>query len=136
MNARQVAVAAMADLDAARGVVCSRLPAAPRYPAPAMFAALEALPVTLVQHGAGYDEAEAHALALAGAGATYVSSYNDTGVIAGQSTIGRELDAQLPGPPTVACPLGGGGLSSGLGLWAAGRPQARVVAVESERSPG
>jgi threonine dehydratase len=104
---------------------------------PAKVSALEALPVMLVRHGAGYDEAEAHALELAvSQGATYVSSYNDTGVIAGQSTIGRELDAQLPGAATVACPLGGGSLSSGLGLWAAGRRGARVVGVEAERSPG
>ena len=102
----------------------------------AKLAALEALPVTLILHGAGYDDAEAHALELAAQGATYVSSYNDTGVIAGQATIGRELDAQLPAAPTVACPLGGGSLSSGLGLWAAGRPGARVVAIEAERSPG
>jgi threonine dehydratase len=102
---------------------------------PAKVAALQALPVTLIQHGADYDEAEAHALELAAQGATYLSSYNDTGVIAGQATIGRELDAQLPGPLTVASPLGGGSLSSGLGLWAAGRDGARVVAVEAERSP-
>jgi threonine dehydratase len=103
---------------------------------PAKIAALEALPVTLVRHGAGYDDAEAHALELAADGGTYVSGYNDTGVIAGQSTLGRELDAQLPRTLTVACPLGGGSLSSGLGLWASGRAGARVVAVEAERSPG
>jgi threonine dehydratase len=102
---------------------------------PAKVAALDALPVTLVKHGADYDEAEAHALELAAAGAAYVSSYNDTGVIAGQSTIGRELDAQLPGELSVACPLGGGSLASGLGLWAAARAGARVVGVEAERSP-
>ena len=100
---------------------------------PAKVAALRALPVGLVQHGAGYDEAELHALALPGA--TYVSSYNDTGVIAGQATLGRELDAQLPGPVEVAVPLGGGSLASGLGLWAAGRADARVTAVEAARSP-
>ena len=103
---------------------------------PAKVEALKALPVTLVQHGAGYDEAEAHALELgAGEGTAFVSSYNDTGVIAGQSTLGRELDAQLPGPLTVVAPIGGGSLASGLGLWAAGRDGARVVAVEAERSP-
>ncbi|MGI8780432.1 MAG: threonine ammonia-lyase [Solirubrobacteraceae bacterium] len=102
---------------------------------PAKLAALQALPVTLVRHGASYDEAEAHALTLAAQGATYVSAYNDTGVIAGQATIGRELAAQAPGPLTVACPLGGGSLASGLGLWAAGRAGARVVAIEAERSP-
>jgi threonine dehydratase len=98
---------------------------------PAKVAALQALPVTLVQHGADYDAAEAHALSLDGA---YVSSYNDTGVIAGQSTLGRELDAQMPGPVTVVAPLGGGSLASGLGLWAAGRDGARVIGVEAERS--
>jgi threonine dehydratase len=98
--------------------------------------ALEALPVMLVRHGADYDEAEAHALGVAEAGAAvYVSSYNDTGVIAGQATIGRELAAQLPGPLTIACPLGGGSLASGLGLWAAGDADVRVVGVEAERSP-
>jgi threonine dehydratase len=102
---------------------------------PAKLAALEALPVTLIQHGAGYDDAERHALSLAVDGTTYVSSYNDTGMIAGQSTIGRELDVQLTGPLTVACPLGGGSLASGLGLWAAERAGARVVAIEAERSP-
>jgi threonine dehydratase len=107
----------------------------PESASPAKLAALEALPVTLLRRGAGDDEAEAHALELAAAGATMVSAYNDTGVIAGQATIGRELDAQLPAPPTVVCGLGGGGLASGLGLWAAGRPGARVVAVEPERSP-
>jgi threonine dehydratase len=107
----------------------------PESASPAKLAALEALPVRLVRRGPGYDEAEAHALELAAAGATMVSAYNDTGVIAGQATIGRELDAQLPAPPTVVCGLGGGGLASGLGLWAAGRAGARVVAVEPERSP-
>jgi threonine dehydratase len=100
---------------------------------PAKVAALRALPVELIRHGADYDEAEAHALSLGGA--TYISSYNDTGVIAGQSTIGRELDDQLPGPLAVVAPLGGGSLASGLGLWASGRAGARVIAVEAERSP-
>ena len=101
---------------------------------PAKVAALEALPVTLVRHGDDYDAAEAHALTLAGA--TYVSSYNDTGLIAGQASIGRELDARFRGPLTVIAPTGGGGLAAGLGLWAAQRTGggARVVAVEAERS--
>jgi threonine dehydratase len=105
----------------------------PETASPAKVAALRALPVELVQHGAGYDEAEAHALSLEGA--TYVSSYNDTAVIAGQATIGRELDLSFPDALTVAAPVGGGGLVSGLGLWAAGRAGARVVGVEADRSP-
>ena len=107
----------------------------PANGSPAKIAALQALPVALEQHGAGYDEAELHALRLAESGAAYVSAYNDTHTIAGQSTIGRELDEQLAGPLTVICPVGGGGLASGLGLWAAGRADARVVGVEAEQSP-
>jgi threonine dehydratase len=96
---------------------------------PAKVAALKALPVTLVQHGADYDAAEAHALTLEG---TYVSSYNDTGLIAGNATIGRELPA---GPVCVLAPVGGGGLGAALGLWASLRGDgARVIGVEAERS--
>ncbi|MFB4295953.1 threonine/serine dehydratase [Actinomadura sp. NTSP31] len=96
-----------------------------------------AYPVRLVQHGDTYDEAEAHALTLPG---RYVSPYNDPAVIAGQGTIGRELDAQLDGelggPLTVIAPVGGGGLLAGLSLWARGRGDVRVVGVESAVSRG
>jgi len=108
----------------------------PETASPAKLAALASLPIEVVRHGRGYDEAEAHALALAAQGARYVSPYNDADVIAGQATLGRELDVQLAGAPvTVVCALGGGGLGSGLGLWAAGRREATVVGVEAERSP-
>ncbi len=106
------------------------------HASPAKVAALEALPVTLIQHGADLDAAEAHAGAVAAeGGGAYVSAYNDTGVIAGQSTIGRELEAELGDTLTVAAPLGGGSLASGLGLWRAGREGIRVVAIEAARSP-
>jgi threonine dehydratase len=106
----------------------------PENASPAKLAALERFDARLVRHGASYDEAEAHALELAERGAVYVSPYNDARVIAGQSTIGRELEGAFAGPVTVVCPLGGGGLASGLALWASTRAGARVVAVESEHS--
>jgi threonine dehydratase len=109
----------------------------PDTASPAKIAALSAFPdVALVRHGSSYDGAEAHALSLAAAGATYVSPYNDRQVIAGQASLGRELEGALEGPLTVVCPLGGGGLASGLGLWASSARSggARVVAVESRRS--
>lgn len=107
----------------------------PETASPAKVEALERFDARLVRHGSGYDEAEARALELAVAGADYVSPYNDTHVIAGQATIGREIAAQLSGPLTVICPLGGGGLASGLGLWASSsRAGVRVVAVEARRS--
>jgi threonine dehydratase len=101
---------------------------------PAKVDALRAFGVELVRFGDSYDDAEAHAIALAGRGALYVSAYNDTHVIAGQATLGRELDSQLDGPLTVVCGVGGGGLAAGLGLWAAGRPEVRIVGVEAAGS--
>ncbi|WP_433472924.1 threonine ammonia-lyase [Spirillospora sp. CA-142024] len=92
-----------------------------------------AFPVRLVQHGTTYDEAEAHAMTLPG---HYVSPYNDPAVIAGQGTIGRELERQVDGPLTVIAPVGGGGLLAGLCLWARERGNVRVVGVESAVSRG
>jgi threonine dehydratase len=107
----------------------------PETASPAKLAALERFDVEVVRHGPDYDAAEAEALARASGGAVYVSAYNDPEEIAGQASIGAELDAQIDGPLTVVAPLGGGGLASGLGLWAATREGARVVAAEAERSP-
>ncbi len=101
---------------------------------PAKVGRLRRMGVDLVETGASYDEAEAHALRLAEHGGYYLSGYNDALVISGQATIGRELDAQISGPLTVVCGVGGGGLASGLGLWAAQRPEVRVVGVEAEAS--
>ncbi|TDD73239.1 pyridoxal-phosphate dependent enzyme [Actinomadura darangshiensis] len=92
-----------------------------------------AFPVRIVQHGTTYDEAEAHAMTLPG---HFVSPYNDPAVIAGQGTIGSELDRQAEGPLTVIAPVGGGGLLAGLCLWARARGDVRVVGVESAVSRG
>jgi threonine dehydratase len=109
----------------------------PDNASPAKLAALERFDVVLERVGSSYDEAETHALSLTAQGAVYVSPYNDPRVIAGQATIGAEIDAALGSSAvTVVAPLGGGGLASGLGLWSSGRAggRARVVAVEAERS--
>jgi threonine dehydratase len=101
---------------------------------PAKVAAIRQFDVGLVQVGTSYEDAEQHALELAAAGAEYVSPYNDPRVIAGQATIGTELADQVPGPLTVVCGVGGGGMASGIGLWASTRPDTRVVGVEVEAS--
>jgi threonine dehydratase len=103
-------------------------------------AAIERFSVALVRHGTSYEEAEAHALGLAEAGAVFVSPYNDPNVIAGQGTIFGELLDQVPEVATVVTPIGGGGLASGLGLAAStareGRgTELRVVGAESAQSP-
>ena len=97
----------------------------------AKVARLRTFPVRLVEHGAGYDEAEAHALALADAGAVFVSPYNDRQVMAGAGTVAVELREQVPDLARVVVPVGGGGLVSGVATWlAAHAPQVEVVGVE------
>jgi threonine dehydratase len=55
-------------------------------------------------------------------------------VIAGQGTLGIELDEQLEDVEAVVVPVGGGGLASGIALALAElRPGVRVVGVQAER---
>jgi threonine dehydratase len=92
---------------------------------PRKIEALRAFDVELVIHGADFDEAERHALTLAG---RYVSPYNDHDVIAGAGTIALELPA---GTETVVVPIGGGGLASGIRL----ATEARLVGVVPANFP-
>ena len=87
---------------------------------PAKIAKLRAQPIELILHGDS-DAAEMYAPTLVGPGSSYVSPYNDTLVIAGQATVGRELEAQTSGPLTLVVPVGGGGLLAGAVLWARAR---------------
>lgn len=107
----------------------------PENASAAKLAALTQWPVRVVRHGTSYDEAEAYALDLAARdGGEFISGYNDPKVIAGAATIGYELDDQLDGPLTVVCGIGGGGLSSGLALWAASQPGTDLICVEAAAS--
>lgn len=93
--------------------------------------------VTLVQYGLSYDEAEVYATGLVATepAATYISPYGDYAVIAGASTIGAEIGEALPDLSlTIVAGLGGGGLCSGLALYAGGHGDADVVAVEASSS--
>jgi threonine dehydratase len=107
----------------------------PETASPAKLAALRAAGADLVVHGVDVDAAEALALSVAADGAEFVSAYNDTDVIAGNATIGAELDAVFGSDELcVVVPIGGGGLLAGIAVWARGRPNVRVVGVEAEAS--
>jgi threonine dehydratase len=68
--------------------------------------------------------------------AVYVPPYNDPDVIAGQGTIGAEILDEWPVCDAIVVPIGGGGLISGIGLWAkAVRPGLRLVGVQPSASP-
>jgi threonine dehydratase len=77
----------------------------------------------IARHGAelklaaGYDEAEQAAKRHAASGdAIYISPYANADVIAGAGTIAFEIFEDLPEVATIAVPVGGGGLASGIGL--------------------
>ena len=97
-------------------------------------AALETFAVELVAAGTSYDEAEAHALDLAAAGAHFISPYNDPDTIAGQGTIALELFEQMPEVRQIIVPIGGGGLISGIGLACTLRNDVRVIGVQAAAS--
>ncbi|MBO6703392.1 MAG: threonine ammonia-lyase, biosynthetic [Pseudomonadales bacterium] len=92
-----------------------------------------------ILHGDSYDEASAHAQALAKKhGYTYVHPFDDTDVIAGQGTIGMEILRQTREPvDAIYVPVGGGGLIGGIGAYVKYlQPDCRIIGVECEGSAG
>ena len=89
----------------------------------------------VVLGGDSIDEAlEAASAHAAATGAVVVHPFDDPAVIAGQDTIGLELDEQLDEIETLVVPVGGGGLSAGIALaFAELRPSVRIVGVQAER---
>jgi threonine dehydratase len=66
-------------------------------------------------------------------GATLVHPYNDLRVMAGQGTAGLELLEEVHDLDCIVCPVGGGGLLSGVAVAAKGiRPGIRVIGAEPE----
>lgn|SRR3989338_2976429 len=86
-------------------------------------------------HGENYDEAHEAALKYSlESGAFYLHAYNDTSVIAGQGTVGLEILEQLPQVDLILCPVGGGGLISGIAVALENQP-IRMMGVQSESMP-
>jgi threonine dehydratase len=87
----------------------------------------------LLDHEPTYDDAEVAAKEFAAAtGATFVHSFADAAVVAGQGTIGFEILEDLPSVHDVIVPVGGGGLIAGIGiaLQSSGK-EIRLVGVQS-----
>ncbi len=84
--------------------------------------------------GDSVDEAIAAAQARAvELNATFVSPYDDEGVVAGQATLGLELLGDIPAMSQVLVPVGGGGLISGVAVAIKlARPDVKIVGVQVE----
>ena len=92
----------------------------------AKVAAIRSFGATVHRGGAGVGDCLASARAAADErGLTFVSPYDDYDVIAGQAGVGLELaEATCPTWRGWSCPVGGGGLASGVAL-ARPRPASR-----------
>ena len=84
-----------------------------------------------------YDDAYAHACRLQQeTGSTFIHPFNDDKVIAGQGTIGLEILDQLADVDAVICPIGGGGLISGVAYAIKTlNPNVKVYGVQAENAP-
>jgi len=90
--------------------------------------------VRLVVGGANYEEArQASEARAAETGALLVHAYDQAEVLAGQGTIGLELQAEAPDLTHLMVAVGGGGLLGGIVASYAGR--IGIVAVEPEECP-
>jgi len=91
----------------------------------------------VVLQGEGVEEAAAFARKAGHErGLTFIHPYDDPLVIAGQGTIALEMLGAAPEIDTLAVPIGGGGLISGIAIAAkALRPDIQVVGVQAALYP-
>lgn len=93
----------------------------------------------VILHGQSYTESEARAREIAeDEGQVFIHAFDDDLVIAGQGTIGREIMEHETGSEidAVICPIGGGGLISGIACYIKEtRPDIRIIGVQTESFP-
>lgn len=103
----------------------------PQGSSPMKVAATRAHGAEVVLHG-DINEAMDHMEALrAERGLVLVHPFNDRRIIAGQGTVGLEILEQCADVEQILCPVGGGGLISGIGIAVKSqRPDVRLIGVE------
>lgn len=86
----------------------------------------------IIRYGEVYGDSEEKAWELEKQGMTLVHPFDDPRVVAGQGTIGLEIDEDAPKDlGTVIVPVGGGGLISGVALGMKyTRPKVKIIGVE------
>jgi threonine dehydratase len=124
--------AGLATALAARMLRVSSTIVMPSRPSEAKRAAIEQAGGQVILHGTSTDQMLAEALAISTRdGCAFIHPFDQPEVIAGQGTIGIELDGQVGELDTILIPAGGGGLLAGVGLALRElRPQVEVIGVE------
>ena len=98
---------------------------------------IQAFGATINTDYATYDDAQVAAEEYARkVGATFVHSFSDRAVVAGQGTVGVEILEDMPNVKNVIVPVGGGGLIGGIGIVIkSANPDIRVLGVQSTQTP-
>lgn len=93
--------------------------------------------VEIILKGATFDEAHDISKEFQRErGLTFVHTYDDPLVVAGQGTVGLEIMEQWPEVEAILVPIGGGGLIAGTAVAAKTiNPQVQIIGVQSEASP-
>jgi len=113
------------------------LPDNPETAPPVKAARIEKAGATIVRHGQHYGDSGVKAAELGEQGMVLIHPFDDPNVVAGQGTIGLEIDEDAPEDlDKVLVPIGGGGLISGVALALKfKRPDVRMVGIESYAAP-
>ena len=106
----------------------------PEISSPAKVRFIEGYGAAVTVVGKNYAEAlEASTVRAEESGAVVVHAYDQPEVVAGQGTLGREIEGQAPELDTVLVAVGGAGLIGGVAGWYRGGT--RVVGVEPGAAP-
>ena len=91
----------------------------------------------VVIEGADFSQSSAHGKALAAEhGYTFISAFDDEGIVAGQGVCALEMLEDAPELDALIIPVGGGGLIAGCSIAArAVRPDIRIFGVEAAMYP-
>jgi threonine dehydratase len=103
----------------------------PTISSPAKVARIAGYGATIVQEGANYQEAVGLCQDyVRERGALNIHAYNMESTLAGQGTLGLELEEQAPDLDTILVAVGGGGLIGGVASWY--QTRSKVLGVEPE----
>jgi threonine dehydratase len=90
----------------------------------------------VILSGANLEESIRHARNLAKTGMTYIPTFDDPWIMAGQGTMGLEILEDLPETDLILVPVGGGGLIAGIAVAVKGiAPGRQVWGVQAAACP-
>ena len=103
----------------------------PTISSPAKVARIASYGASIVQEGANYQEAVGFCQSyVRESGALNIHAYDMETTLAGQGTLGRELEEQAPDLDKILVAVGGGGLIGGIASWY--QSKSKIVGVEPE----